>query len=109
MRTEHVRLSQSVPRFYLCNHLASACLRPDYPPIVNIRAERQVKTHPKSDNKLLLEVNRRMNIVTVLFFVMYVARDSKTQDSVAGSYGSYEHMIADQDEWNDANMKTEPA
>ena len=48
-----------------------------------------------------------MNIVTVLFFVMYVARDSKTQDSVAGSYGSYEHMIADQDEGNDANMKTE--
>ena len=48
-----------------------------------------------------------MNIVTVLFFVMYVARDSKTQDSVAGSYGSYEHMIADQDEGNDVNMKTE--
>ena len=48
-----------------------------------------------------------MNIVTVLFFVMYVASDSKTQDSVAGSYGSYEHMIADQDEGNDANMKTE--
>ena len=48
-----------------------------------------------------------MNIVTVLFFVMYVARDSKTQDSVAGSSGSYEHMIADQDEGNDANMKTE--
>ena len=44
-----------------------------------------------------------MNIVTVLFFMMYVARDSKTQDS----YGSYEHMIADQDEGNDANMKTE--
>ena len=43
-----------------------------------------------------------MNIVTVLFFMMYVARDSKTQDS-----GSYEHMIADQDEGNDANMKTE--
>ena len=49
-----------------------------------------------------------MNIVTVLFFVMYVARDSKTQDSVAGSYeSSYDHMIADQDEGNDANMKTE--
>ena len=48
-----------------------------------------------------------MNIVTVLFFVMYVARDSKTQDSVAGSYGSYEHMIADQDEGNDVDMKTE--
>ena len=48
-----------------------------------------------------------MNIVTVLFFMMYVSRDSKTQDSVAGSYGSYEHMIADQDEGNDANMKTE--
>ena len=48
-----------------------------------------------------------MNIVTVLFFVMYVARDSKTQDSVAGSYGSYEHMIADQDEGNDVNMQTE--
>ena len=47
-----------------------------------------------------------MNIVTVLFFMMYVARDSKTQDS----YGSYEHMIADQDEGNDGNdvnMQTE--
>ena len=48
-----------------------------------------------------------MNFVTVLFFVMYVASDSKTQDSVAGSYESYDHMIADQDEGNDANMKTE--
>ena len=48
-----------------------------------------------------------MNIVTALFFMMYVSRDSKTQNSVAGSSGSYEHMIADQDEWNDANMKTE--
>ena len=51
-----------------------------------------------------------MNIVTVLFFVMYVARDSKTQDSVAGSYGSYEHMIADQyegNDGNDVNMQTE--
>ena len=48
-----------------------------------------------------------MNIVTVLFFMMYVGRDSKTQDSVAGSYGSYEHMIADQDEGNDVDMKTE--
>ena len=49
-----------------------------------------------------------MNIVTVLFFVMYVARDSKTQDSVAGSYeSSYEHMIAVQDEGNDVDMKTD--
>ena len=38
---------------------------------------------------------------------MYVARDSKTQDSVAGSYGSYEHMIADQYDGNDVNMQTE--
>ena len=49
-----------------------------------------------------------MNIVTVLFFMMYVARDSKTQDSVAGSYeSSHEHMIADQYDGNDVNMQTE--
>ena len=48
-----------------------------------------------------------MNIVTVLFFMIYVSRDSKTQDSVAGSYESYEHMIADQYDGNDVNMQTE--
>ena len=97
------RFSQSVPRFYLCNHLASACLRSDYPPIVNIRAGRQVKTHPKVGQQTAsLEVNCRMNIVTVLFFMIYVARDSKTQDSVAGSYESF-----DGDKGNDVNMQAE--
>ena len=43
-----------------------------------------------------------MNVVTVLFFMMYVSRDSKTQDSVAGSYESF-----DGDEGNDVNMQTE--
>ena len=43
-----------------------------------------------------------MNVVTVLFFMMYVSRDSKTQDSVAGSYESF-----DGDKGNDVNMQTE--
>ena len=43
-----------------------------------------------------------MNIVTVLFFMIYVARDSKTQDSVAGSYESF-----DGDKGNDVNMQAE--